>query len=548
VYSGGFFMKAILGLSLALLLLTPSYLRAQLPANPLQNQPPGAQAPSDQNPLYRININVIERNVKAMNYRVRSGSTPVDFRGTALMPAAYGEAKVESKRGYTEIEVEFDELRGASQFGPEYLTFVMWAITPEGRATNLGEVILTGDEGKLNVTTELQSFGLIVTAEPYFAVTQPSDVVVMENFMRGETRGTSEQIDAKFELLKRGQYTVNALPADLKPLPQDRNTPLDLLQARNAMRIALWNGANTSAADVYQKAQGMLTEAESLQARGRNKKDISTVARNAVQKAEDARLVALQRQAEARAAAERQAAADREARARAQAADDAARRAQAEADRALEAERRARAEAEERVAREQADKARLETERARLEADRANALALAADDRAAENADAARKAREQAERDKAELRAQLNRQLNLILETRDTARGLIVSMSDVLFDTAQHTLKPGAREKLAKISGIVVSHPGLTLKIEGHTDSVGADDYNQGLSERRADSVRSYLIQNGVPAGIITATGYGESQPVASNDTASGRQQNRRVEMVVSGDIIETTISTTLRD
>src|SRR5436190_6069868 len=539
-------MKAIIRLSLAVLLLLPAYesVMAQQPApNPTLNQSLQVQQTPGENPLYRININVVERQVKALNYQHRGGATKVGFRGTALLPEAHGEAKVESKQGYIEIEVEFDELKPASQYGPEFLTYVMWAITPEGRATNLGEVLLNGTESKLDVTTELQSFGLIVTAEPYFAVTQPSDVVVMENFIRGDTRGLPDQIDAKFELLKRGQYTVNVLPKDLKPLVLDRKTPLELFEARNATRIAAWAGAQTTAPDVYQKASGMLSQAEDLQAKNKDKKQIAQLARNAVQMSEDARLVTLQRQEEARAAAERKAAADREARARAQA-DEAARlRAQADADRAREAERRAQAEAEERIAkaqaelarqqadasrqqaeaaRQQADAARLQAEKARLEATNANALALAADERATANANAARNA----EQEKADLRAQLNKQLNLILETRDSARGLIVNMSDVLFDTGQHTLNGGAREKLAKISGIVVSHPGLQLSIEGHTDSVGTDDYNQQLSERRADSVRSFLTQNGVPAGTITAKGFGESHPVASNDTAAGRQRN----------------------
>jgi outer membrane protein OmpA-like peptidoglycan-associated protein len=365
----------------------------------------------------------------------------------------------------------------------------------------------------------------------------------MENFIRNETKGDPSEIDAKFELLKRGQYTVNALPADLKPIPIDKNTPLALLEARNAARIALWSGAQKDASDVYQKAATALSQAEDLQARKKNEKDVSMAARNAVQMAEDARLVALQRQEEARAAAEKQASADRENRARLAANEADAQRARAEADRVkaeaertIEAERRARAEADERAARDQADKARAEADRARLEiekaksdADKANAMALAADERANQN-----------EREKLDLRNQLAKQLNLILETRDTARGLIVNMSDVLFDTGQHTLQPGAREKLAKIAGIIVSHPGLRLNIEGHTDSVGSDEYNQQLSERRAESVRSYLVQSGVPANTITAMGYGESKPVASNDTPSGRQRNRRVEMIVSGDIIGT--------
>jgi len=549
-------MRVIIRLSFAFLLMLPAYqnLMAQVPlANPTQNQSLQVQVPpADQNPLYRININVVERTIKAVNYQHRGGATKIDFRGTALLPEAHGEAKVESKQGYIEVEVEFDKLRPANLYGPEFLTYVMWAITPEGRAKNLGEVLLNGDESKLDVTTDLQSFGLIVTAEPYFAVTQPSDVVVMENFIRNDTRGIPDQIDAKFELLKRGQYTVNVLPRDLKPLPLDKKTPLELFEARNATRIAAWTGAQTTAPDVYQKAEGMLRQAEDLHARHKDKKEIVQEARNAVQMAEDARLVTLTRQEDARVAAEKKAAADREALARAQASEAAQLRAEAEADRAREAERRTRAEADERVAREQAETARqqaetarLQAEKARLEANQANALALAADERATKNADAARNA----EQEKAELRAQLTRQLNLILETRDTARGLIVSMSDVLFDTAQHTLSPGAREKLAKISGIVISHPGLQLSIEGHTDSVGGDTYNQQLSERRADSVRSFLIQNGVPAATVTARGFGNTQPVATNDTPEGRQRNRRVEMVVSGEIIGTLgASTTSRN
>jgi len=555
-------MKAIIRLSLSVLLLVTAHQSAnaqQQAPNPTLNQSLQApQSTAGQNPLYRISINVVERQVKAVNYRHRGGATKVDFRGTALLPEAHGEAKVESKQGYIEIEVEFDNLKPATQYGPEFLTYVMWAITPEGRATNLGEVLLNGNESKLNVTTELQSFGLIVTAEPYFAVTQPSDVVVMENFIRGDTRGLPDQIDAKFELLKRGQYTVNVLPKDLKPIQLDRRTPLELFEARNATRIAQWAGAQANAGDVYQKAIGMLSQAEDLQARNKDRRQIVQLSRNAVQMAEDARLITLQRQEEARLAAERKAAADREAQARAQA-DEAARlRAEADAQRAREAEARARAEADERAARaqaeaarlqaetarQQADAARLQAEKARLDAQQANALALAADERAAANANAARNA----EQEKAELRAQLARQLNLILETRDSARGLIVNMSDVLFDTGQHTLSAGAREKLAKISGIVVSHPGLQLSIEGHTDSVGSDDYNQQLSERRAESVRTFLSQNGVPSGTIVAKGFGESQPVASNDNASGRQRNRRVEMVVSGDIIGTVSTATLRN
>jgi outer membrane protein OmpA-like peptidoglycan-associated protein len=537
--------------------IAPLLLLAVAQVAPAQAPAPAGQVQvqrSGDNPIYKITINVVERSTKAINYRHRGGATKVDFRGTPLLPESRGEAKVESKQGYIEIEVEFDELQPATRFGPEYLTYVMWAISPEGRATNIGEVILNGTESKLNVTTDLQAFGLIVTAEPYFSVTQPSDVVVMENFVRTDTQGAVEQIDAKFELLKRGQYTVNVPPAELKPIALDRNIPLDLYQAQNALRIARWTGADKDAAESFNKAQGLLQQAENYQARNAGNRSVSMTAREAVQTAEDARLIALKRQEENRLAQERSAAADREAQAKAQAdrARDAAERSkleaeqsarqrvQAEQEQRLEAEKRARAEAE-RAAAEAA------AQRTRAEADLAAARAARDKEVAQAEVNRAREAVDRAEQEKQQLRSQLIAQFNAILETRDSARGLIVNMSDVLFDTGQHTLKPGAREKLARISGIVLAHPGLKLEVEGHTDSVGADEYNQSLSERRATAVRDYLVQQGVNSGMIAARGFGEGQPVASNDNAAGRQQNRRVEMVVSGEIIGNPINPTSR-
>jgi outer membrane protein OmpA-like peptidoglycan-associated protein len=411
-------------------------------------------------------------------------------------------------------------------FGPEYLTYVMWAITPEGRATNLGEVILDDKDSKLHVTTELQAFGLIVTAEPYFAVAQPSDVVVLENVIRKDTVGSTEPINAKFDLLKRGQYVVNAYPGDLKPLPMDKKTPLDLLQARNAVRIAAWAGAQTQASDTYTKAKMLLDQAEAHHAADKSKKTISTEARQAVQVAEDARLVTLKRLDEARLAAERQAALAREEAARAQADQARAQADQAEAARRLELERTARAEAAERAALERAAAAKADADRARADANR--------------TAEEARLAAERAEKEKADLRADLMKQLNLVLETRDTVRGLIVNMSDVLFEFDQSTLKPDARDRLTKVATILKAHPELQIDIEGHTDSVGTNDYNQSLSERRAAAVRSFLALQGVPPQMMSAEGFGEERPVASNDSASGRQQNRRVELVVAGDVIGT--------
>ncbi len=525
--------KLVLGIVFLSILIIP-FAAAQAPGQ-VQVQRSG------ENPIYRITINVVERQTTAVNYRHRGGSTRLDFRGTPLLPGAHGDAEVEGRKGYIEIKTEFKDLQPASRFGPEFLTYVLWAITPEGRPVNLGEVLLDeNNRGVLDVTTDLQAFGMIVTAEPYFGVTQPSDVVVVENFVRPDTKGIIEKVDAKYELLKRGQYTVNTPPAELKPMVLEKHKPLDLYEAQNALRIARWNGADRDAADSFAKAQNLLQQAESYQAKDPGSKPVSTTARGAVQAAEDARLIALKRQDEARLARERAVAAEREAQAKAAANEATRRRAQAEEQQRLESERRARAEADRAAA-------QAATERARAEANAANERAAREHASAQAEVERAHHAAELAERQQQELRQQLILQFNRILETRDTARGLIVNLSDVLFDTAKWDLKPGAREKLAKISGIIIEHPGLKLDIEGHTDSVGSDDYNQTLSERRADSVRDFLIHQGVSTGSVTSRGLGKTQPIASNDTATGRQLNRRVEMIVSGDIIGTPIGPTTR-
>jgi len=480
------------------------------------------------NPIYKITINVVERSIPAVNYRHRGGSTRLDFRGTPLLPTAHGEAEVESRKGYIEIKTEIRDMEPATRFGPEFLTYVLWAITPEGRPVNLGEVLLDGNNrGVLNVTTDLQGFGLIVTAEPYFGVTQPSDVVVVENVVRPDTKGTVEPINAKYELLQRGQYSVNVAPAELTPIKLEKNKPLDLYQAQNAVRIARWARADKDAPDSFAKAMSLLREAEQNQQRDPGSKSVSTAARNAVQASEDARLIALKRQGEARVAAERAAAAERQVKAEQQAAH-------AEQQQRLEAERRARAEAERAAAEVEAERHRADAVAAADQAARERQVAQAEIERA-------KQAAEQAKQEQMRLRQQLVEQFNRVLETRESTRGLIVNMSGVWFDTGRATLKPGAREKLSKIAAIVSGHPGLKLEVEGHTDSTGSEDFNQELSERRAAAVRDFLIQQGVSSNVIVAHGMGESQPVASNDTAAGRQLNRRVEMIVSGDIIGTT-------
>jgi outer membrane protein OmpA-like peptidoglycan-associated protein len=571
----------------SVVLLAPSARSGGVP----QSSPAAARR-ADQTSMYQMIL--VDRTVKAVKYAHRSGSTKINFAGTDLMAGAKGEAKVDSHRGAMEIKVEFWNMEKPTTFGPEYLTYVMWAISPEGRPVNLGEVLIGGnDRSKLDVTTDLQAFALIVTAEPYYAVRRPSNVVVMENEIRPDTVGTTEVVDAKYELIDRGGYIPTGYKFD--PVLLNTKLPLEFFEARNALRIAQSAGAENYATSSYANAAGQMKQADDMAVRHSvDKKRLSSTSRLVVQTAEDAREISVKRIDEIRAEEGRTADANRLA--SANAGKRSAEAEAADANRAREnaegqtrdaqdsarnaAAGQARAERDNATAQQQKLDAQADSDRNRASASDANQATadaqqhqkdaesesarnrLAAADANQATAEAQQHQRnaesdsardrlaaansdqqlQQAVRDREELRARLLIQFNAILETRDTVRGLVVNMSDVLFDSAKFTLRPAAREKLAKISGIVLAYPTLALSIEGNTDSVGGDAYNQQLSENRAGSVRDYLGQQGIPAASMTARGFGKSQPVASNDTAGGRQQNRRVELVVSGEVIGNTV------
>ena len=477
-------------------------------------------------PTPTFRVVVISRSVQAVNYKHRSGSSKLDFAGTDLMPAANGEAQVNSRRGSIDIDAEFGNLQKPTTFGNEYLTYVLWAISPEGRAVNLGEVLLGGNHrSKLHVTTDLQAFALIVTAEPYYAVRQPSNAVVLENVVREDTKGTTEAVNAKYELMERGGYIPTGYKFD--PVVLNAKLPLEFFEARNALRIAESEGAETYAGDSYKHAVQLMNTADGYATNKHiDRKPLIAVAREAVQTAEDARAIAVKKMDAVRLANERQDSADAQAKTQDQA-DDA---------------RRQKEQAESDTARAQAARAQADADAARARNDAADAQAASANALSAAQADA-RLAAQQAETDKAAMRTKLSEQLNSILQTRDSARGLIVSMSDVLFDTGQYSLKPGAREKLAKVAGILLAYPGLNIAVGGYTDNVGGDSMNQTLSEHRAGSVRDYLVQQGVAGNSVSARGFGNTMPVSSNDNSAGRQQNRRVELLVSGDAIGTPVN-----
>jgi len=551
-------------------------------ANPTQRppQPQGEIRPDPNSPQPIFRIEVVEHTIAAVNYLHRGGSTRIDFNGTPVMAMGRGSAKVESERGVIKISADFKNMAPPSSFGPEYLTYVLWAISPDGRPVNLGELTLDGygmgSDSKIDTTSDIQTFGMIVTAEPYYSVTQPSDVVVMENLVRPTTQGVIENINAKYELLPRGTYTNHGRASGFTPILVGKKDPFELYEAQNAVQLARVAGAQKYAGDSFQKAEDALQQSLKYQVQKPGQKPVITMAREACLRAEDARIIALRAERAEALENERQAGIAREnaekqkaEEARMHAEDEARARRQAELDRlaaeqarseALTMAQNARNDAEtarqERTAAERAKaealQAKADADQARMAAEQARAAAVAQQQQLAGEADRARMAaadsdrlRMKAEQDQALLRQQLLDQFNSILQTRDTARGLIVNMSDVLFDTARYTLKPGAREKLAKVSGIILGHPGLKIAVEGHTDSVGGDEYNMRLSENRASAVRDFLVAQGVPIASVTSQGFGKTMPVADNATAAGRQQNRRVELVVSGEILGTSLTTT---
>ena len=542
-------------------------------------------------------VEVVSRSTKAINYHHRQGSTTVTLEGSPLVQKAKGEVKVDSKTGATKVDAYVEKMPPASSLAEGYLTYVLWAITPEGRAENMGELMLEGDHARLQAATELQTFGMIVTAEPYYAVTQPSDYVVMEAVVNKDTTGTIMPIEAKYELMARGGYLQQLPAADRVRLREAKNMPLDLMEARQAMAVARSAGAERFASDTMKKADVDLYNAEAFLKSNQDRKKIQSLARHVTQLAEDARLISIRKtneemlarersdnerrtteltrtaesESERRRTAEVEAAQkNREAMTFQQQAADArrvteqvqAQSAQTIADKdrqlamASEKARIAAAQTEAERLKQQAleadaAKTRQEYEAKQrlleMEAERARQSAAAAEQKGKdyeEQAKLAREAAQRAEDERTKMRTELVRQFNVVLATRETARGLIVNMSDVLFDTGRHTLKPGAREKLSKISGIILGHPGLKIEVEGHTDSIGGPKINQPLSEKRADSVRTYLISQGVDANAITAHGFGDTKPVADNSTSAGRQVNRRVELVVNGSLVGTSPTT----
>jgi outer membrane protein OmpA-like peptidoglycan-associated protein len=476
------------------------------------------QPSPDPQPIYRVTV--VSRTLAAVNYEHRGGPTMIDFQGTVLLPRAKGSAVVESKRGRVVIDAKFEHLESPTRFGREYLTYVLWAISPEGRPRNLGELLVgSSDKAKTIVTTELQALGLMVTAEPYYAVTSPSDVVVLENVIRPDTVGRVEPVLAKYELLPRGQYTMSVNPVRLRTvepeqekLPYDRyEAVLELYQAQNAIQIARSVGADQFAADTIGKADSLLAEAQDMEHRKQDTHMIVSRAREAAQMAEDARTIALKRSAEERISGEQEQRLE-EGRAR-ERAEEAARRAQAEAAAARQAAEQAAVQTRQEV------QTRVETHPAPPPPIVAEPVPVIGP---------------QITGSQRQARAELLERLNGVFTARDTPRGLVVTLPDTCFESGA-TLRRNSSERLGLIASMLARRGDLTAYVEGFTDDRGSDREQREVSERRAREVRATLVGNGLAPVAVQAVGFGGTRPLVSNASASGREQNRRVEIVISG-------------
>ncbi len=478
----------------------------------------------DRVPVYRVTV--IERTVDSVNYQYHAGPTKIDFRGTVLLPAAKGDATVDSQKGRTDIDAKFEGLEAPQRFGPEYLSYFLWAITPDGAPNNLGELVPNGsNKVHLPVTTGLQAFGLIVTAEPYASVRQPGDVVVLQNEVRPDTVGDIKPVMAKVELMPRGHYTWNvpasesAAVANAPKVSMSRyEAILQTYEAQNALGIANTAGAQKYAPDVFAKAQAELAQAQQLQSTKGNDDIIVQHARAATEIAEDARVIAERHGQEAALIAARQDTMDAQQaqlKAEAKAERERQRADNAQVQAQLEREARERAQADAVLARQQAEQATV------VEVQPAPATQPAITPQQTNQNAAAR-----------QIRAQLLQRLNMAMVTRDTPRGLDATLNDPDFDRGQ--LRPGPANAVSRMAAMLAAHPDLRISVEGNADTAEGSE----MARQRAQAVAAALGAAGVPSRRISVQSFGNSRPLVSNATEQGRMENRRVEIIVTGDEI----------
>ena len=445
----------------------------------------------------------------------------IDFVFDQRAPEATMIAEVEYGEGQAEMNIRYKEMKPAILFGGDVTCYVLWAVTRDGTVENMGELWVRDDSEKVEYSTGLKSFAMMVTAEAHPLVSEPSELVMFHSLADTAKHATSTQ------------FTFSGFaPAPAIEYPSvarviwDRTEPLDLRQAQKAYELAVNAGAETYAPTQLFRARTTLDQASGFSAGNKEKATVDYSRRSLSLSAEALQVTARRKEAEAveakiaRRTAEMEALTTRAGEAEASAAaavDDLV-----EANQAIEEVQRSRTEAEAAVLAAQGELTRIETERATLVA----------------SVSALEEQSVALEREKAELSARLQGALSQVADTKDSARGMIVSLPDILFDLNEATLKNEAKIVIAKLAGIFLILPELNLRVEGHTDSTGSAGHNQGLSERRASSVRDFLAQQEIGGQRMVAVGYGLTRPVADNSTRAGRASNRRVEIVIGEGVI----------
>ena len=448
----------------------------------------------------------------------REGSTiNVRMGSTGRLPEASGEASVRRRLGVTEINLELSGHEAGHLFPGRFQHLCVLDHLAGGDSDQHRGTCASGRyKSRLTATTLLTSFAMFVTAEPHFLADKPSRLVILENTATGlENQKTATTETFQYQDFETDyEYEIASLAAEPETEGKLRS---DRYQAIVAVRFADEAFAEQFAPELFAAAREALSQLQQGFAQGLNERQISLLAHRTVRLAVEARRLAEERSAEAALEAERR-----------NHKEDAARLTQASEQAQAAA---ALWRAEEGRARQATEAARKETESVREKLLNANQEADRLARLRAEAESEARSAQDQATAVYARLEGALSR----VAETRETERGLSVNLPDILFATGKSELRISTREVLSRIGGILLVAPEYRLSIEGHTDSVGRTQYNLKLSQERAQRVRDYLVEAHISPALITARGYGESKPVASNQTADGRQKNRRVEIVIEG-------------
>jgi outer membrane protein OmpA-like peptidoglycan-associated protein len=454
-------------------------------------------------------------------YRLLEGKRATfDVTGVGQGDASRGSLEIEYKNGRAAMRLQVDSLIHPQRVGAAYTAYVFWGVAADGKVTRLGELPVN-KRVDLKADLTAQTVGVLATAEPYAEVERPSPELVLKFALRNKDDKNAPPASSTRYLGDSGQLYSDASTT----ATPDASTPLLVQGARHAVAIARRAGAVEFAPTEWRQVDVKLEVLEQLWPDQRtHESKFSGPAREVIRLADAARRIGAERADSSAAAADRIATAASLARA----ASD------VETSRTLKAE----AERDAARARASADSANQAAARARVSADSANQVAartLSYADSVRTAAGAAQQEASAARQERDDARARLASSISAILDTKREARGLVINLSDVLFTSGKAVLQPGAREKLSKLSGILLAYPGpYALAIGGHTDSVGSDALNDKLSQARAESVRNYLMEAGIAASHLTsATGYGKHQPVADNATAAGRAKNRRVEIVI---------------